>query len=199
MVCVAAGQSVVVDQLAATVNGEPITRSDIMWGLALNPQSQAPFDNTTQMATMLNQLIDQRLLLMESLRVGNLAPTELEVNTARAELIKEFPNEASFSSRLAQVGLTSEILTEILRQRLQILKFIDFRFRSFAVVTEAEIQQYYNEILKPKLLAQKILPPEQPSNRERQLIESILIEERISRDIEQFLENARRQADIVTK
>jgi hypothetical protein len=193
----ARAQSTVVDQLAATVNGEAITQSDIIWGLALDSNVAELKEDSQDMTEMLNQLIDQSLLFDEAEHLPNLEPTPDEVNSAIGDLIRRFPSEAGFYQRIGRVGLTAEMLQSIMRRRLQILKYIDFRFRSFAIITEDEIQRYYRETLQPQLRARGLTPPEQPADQERYMIESILVEDRIDRETERFLESARQQADIV--
>ncbi|MBK7994493.1 MAG: SurA N-terminal domain-containing protein [Blastocatellia bacterium] len=190
-------QPILVDQLVATVNNEAITQSDIVWALALNPEVANSSSLSENLSLMLEQIIDQRLLLSEANRLPNLEFDKAEISQAITQLVKKFPNEEMFYQRLEKVGLTAEVLQQIFRDRLLILKYIDFRFRAFALVSELEIQQYYDEKVKPKLSEGKFSPPEKSSDEERKLIEAILVEERVSRQIEQFLETARQQADIV--
>ena len=190
----ARAQSVTVDQLVATVNGEAITQSDILWGLALDPEAIIKDELQN---SMIEQFVDQRLLLDEAERLPNLEPTQEEVTKAIADLIKRFPSEPAFYQRIERVGLTAQMLQDVIRRRLQILKYIDFRFRSFAIITEDEILRYFREEYVPQLQARGIKPKEQPTDQERNMIESILIEDRIDHDIERFLENTREQADIV--
>jgi hypothetical protein len=193
----ARAQSTVVDQLAATVNGEGITQSDILWGIVLDPDVADVNSDPQNMNQMLNQLIDQSLLFNEAEQLPNLEPTSAEINNAIGNLIRRFPSEAAFYERISRAGITGGILKDVMHRRLQILKYIDFRFRSFAIITEEEIQQYYKETLVLQLRARGVTPAEQPADQERNMIESILIEDRIDREIERFLENSRRQADIV--
>jgi len=193
----ASAQPILVDQLVATVNNEAITQSDIVWALALNPEVANNSSLSENLSIMLEQIIDQRLLLSEANRLPNLEFDKAEISQAITQVVKKFPNEEMFYQRLEKVGLTAEVLQQIFRDRLLILKYIDFRFRAFALVSELEIQQYYDEKVKPKLSEGKFSPPEKPSDEERKLIEAILVEERVSRQIEQFLETARQQADIV--
>lgn len=192
-----AAQPILVDQLVATVNNEAITQSDIVWALALNAEVANNSSLSENLSIMLEQIIDQRLLLSEANRLPNLEFDKAEISQAITQVVKKFPSEEMFYQRLEKVGLTAEVLQQIFRDRLLILKYIDFRFRAFALISELEIQQYYNEKVKPKLSEGKFSPPEKPNDEERKLIEAILVEERVSRQIEQFLETARQQADIV--
>jgi hypothetical protein len=193
----AKAQSILVDELVATVNGDPITQSDVIWAIALNPQVKNEKDYLQNIPLMLEQIIDQRLLLAEAARLPNLDPSPIEISKAIGEVIKKFPSEQIFYQRVNKVGLTAEMLQQIFRDRLLILKYIDFRFRAFALISEAEIVDYYEQNLKPKIKDPTIVLPDKPSDQERKLIEAILIEERVNNQIEQFLESAHQQADIV--
>lgn len=189
-------QAVIVDELVATVNGDAITRSDLVWSLMLNPKINNENDLTANLPVILEQIIDQRLLLVEANRLPNLDPSQSEISKAIGEVIKKFPDEAIFYKRLEEVGLTKDTLQKIFRDRILILKYVDFRFRAFAIITENEIQTYYEERVRPKLLAQNLPVSDKPSDEERKYIEAILVEERVDNQIEQFLDLARQQADI---
>jgi hypothetical protein len=194
----AAAQVGLVDQLVATVNNEVITRSDIVWNLALLPELPAENFTATNLQQMLQQIIDQRLLLGESAQLPGLDPTPQEISQALGELVQKFGNETAFYSRINRYGLTATLLQDILRQRLRIIKFIDFRFRAFAIVSEDEIQRYYREVLIPKLREETADPlPDEPNDKLRRLIEANLVEDIVNNKIEEFLENTRRQADVI--
>src|SRR5689334_14839889 len=123
----------VVDKMVATVNAgvrtELITYSDLMWQLALQPDT--PLDNprSEQLNRALRLLIDQRLILQEAEKLPTIVPTPTEIADARAELARHFASEPVFRERLQRVGLTSEKLDEIIDQRLRMEKYLDFRFR----------------------------------------------------------------------
>jgi hypothetical protein len=122
----------VVDKMVATVNAgvktELITYSDLMWQLALQPNT--PLDNPTSpdLNSALRLLIDQRLILQEAEKLPTIVPTQAEITEARTELVRLFPSEPAFRERLQRVGLTSEKLDEILEQRLKMEKYLDFSF-----------------------------------------------------------------------
>ena len=152
----------VVDKMVATVNADGatecagvclITYSDLLWQLALQPDT--PLDNPTSadLNRALRLVIDQRLILQEAEKLPSIAPTAEEIKTARDELVKNFASQAEFQQRLQRVGLTAEKLDEILDQRLRIEKYLDFRFRNFVVITQQEIADYYTTVYVPRLRA----------------------------------------------
>ena len=65
---------------------------------------------------------------------------------ARDDLVKQFASPGELQERMARVGLTSDKLNEILEQRVRIDKYLDFRFRSFIVITQKDIADYYRDV-----------------------------------------------------
>jgi hypothetical protein len=191
----------VVDKMVATVNSgvrtELITYSDLVWQLALQPNT--PIDNPTSenLNHALRLLIDQRLILQEAEKLPTIAPTSKEISDARDELARNFSSIGEFQQRLQRVGLTSEKLDEIVEQRLRMEKYLDFRFRSFVVISPTEIADYYRDVYVPRLRARspgRVVPTLDESKNE---IEKTLIESKIESDTDAFLDTARERAEIV--
>src|SRR5687768_4265903 len=120
----------VVDRMVATVNAgvrtDLITYSDLVWQLALQPNTPLVSPNSQDLNRALRLVIDQRLILQEAEKLPTIAPTGDEVKNARDQLSKAFPSAAEFQQRLMLVGLTAEKLDEILQQRVRIEKYLDF-------------------------------------------------------------------------
>lgn len=190
----AAQQPVVFDETVIRVNGELILKSDILWNLALTPDATVPeFWQSDVQERMLRTLVDQRLLLQEAAKLPATQVTDDEITQEIEQLKTTFLNledPARLELRAEAVGLTMERLREIVRQRLRILKFVDFRFRSFVIVTEPEIVDYYENDFKPD-------NPGVLLDAVRDQIERLLIEEKINNSIDSFLEDSRARADIV--
>jgi hypothetical protein len=191
----------VVDKMVATVNAgvrtELITYSDLLWQLALQPET--PIDNpaSADLNKALKLLIDQRLILQEAEKLPAIAPTQKEVSDARDELARYFPTPAEFQERMRKVGLTSEKLDEILEQRLKMEKYLSFRFQNFVVISQAEITDYYNAVFIPRFRARfpgRIVPKLEEARAE---IETTLTEAKIESDTDAFLDTARERAEIV--
>lgn len=197
----------VVDKMVATVNAGGttecngvclITYSDLLWQLALQPDT--PLDNPTSadLNRALRLVIDQRLILQEAEKLPSIGPSNEEVRIARDELVKNFASPSDFQQRLLRVGLTAEKLDEILNQRLRIEKYLDFRFRNFVVITQQEIADYYTSVYVPRLRARspgQIVPTLEDARAE---IERTLQESKIETDTDAFLDTARERAEIVT-
>ncbi|MEP6635839.1 MAG: hypothetical protein ABJB97_03875 [Acidobacteriota bacterium] len=191
----------VVDKMVATVNAgvrtDLITYSDLLWQLALQPNTPLVSPNSTDLNHALRLVIDQRLILQEAEKLPTIAPTAEEVTKARDDLVKEFPSLAEFQQRLALVGLTSEKLDEIIDQRVRIEKYLDFRFRNFVLISQKEIEAYYKDVYVPRLRNRspgQIIPTLEEASSE---INRTLTEAKIESDTDAFLDTARERAEIV--
>lgn len=191
----------VVDKMVATVNAgvrtELITYSDLLWQLALQPNTLLDNPTSQDLNRALRLLIDQRLILQEAERIPTIVPTQKEVSDARDELARNFPSQIDFQQRLQRVGLTSEKLNEIVEQRLKMEKYLDFRFRNFVVISQKELADYYRDVYVPRFktrFPERILPTLEQSRAE---IEKTLMEAKIESDTDAFLDTARERAEIV--
>ena len=198
----AQGQTVT-DKMIATVNSggvrpSLITYSDLLWQLALQPDT--PIENPTieRLTRALNLVISQRLILQEAEKLPAIEPTAKEIDDRLKEFIKLFPTQEEFYQRLARAGLysDSEQLKEIVRQRLTIEKYLDFRFRSFTVVTQKEVEDYYRDVWVPRLRKEqpgRIVPELKDVYKD---VESELTENKIESDTDEFLDSTRDRAEI---
>src|SRR5215212_1352392 len=191
----------VVDKMVATVNAgvrtDLITYSDLMWQLALQPNTVLDNPTSEQLNRALRLLIDQRLILQEAEKLPTIVPTQKEIGDARDELARNFASPLEFQQRLQRVGMTSEKLDEIVEQRLKMEKYLDFRFRNFVVISQKEIADYYREVYVPRLQARfpgRIVPALEQVGGE---IEKTLLEAKIESDTDVFLDTARERAEIV--
>jgi SurA N-terminal domain. len=197
----------VVDQIIALVNEDIITRSDLLWSLAMDPQAPNPAEGVSSdlLRQKLDVLIDQRLIAQEARRVPTAEITVEDINQRRAALIRDFKSETIFRQRVEAVGLTSSRVDELIRERILIERFVDFRFRSFVFVTEQEIQRYYDEVLAAQIRARGQVAPslddkiKDDTGKEvtvRDFITEIIRREKINQEIDRFLNATRQRADI---
>jgi hypothetical protein len=196
----------VVDKMVSTVNAGVvpdcrniclITYSDLLWQLALQPDTPLANPTSKDLNHALSLLVDQRLILQEAEKLPSIEPTPEEIKNSRDELVKLFSSLTEFQQRLQRVGLTAEKLDEILEQRLKIEKYLDFRFRNFVVITQKEIADYYRDVYVPRLRTRapgQIIPTLEQASAE---IEKTLAEAKIESDTDAFLDSARERAEIV--
>ncbi|HEX8722272.1 MAG TPA: hypothetical protein VF736_16780 [Pyrinomonadaceae bacterium] len=193
----AAGGGEVVDRMVAVVNGsELITYSDLLWQLALQPGVPVDSPRREDLRRVLQLLIDQRLVLQEAEKLPHVHATEEEMKKAEADLVNRFPSREDFQHRMERVGLTAEQLRDIIHERIDMEKYLDFRFRSFTVVTPQEVESYYKDVYVPRLRRQspgRIVPELKAVY---DALQSELAERKIESDTDDFLEEARAAAQI---
>ena len=186
----------VTDRTLATVNGQLITESDVLWALALDPDLQPLNLSLENKKAMLERLIDLTMLDQEAEKLPRNEPSEEEISAyITNELVKRFVSEAAFRERLQKVGLDQATLREIARHRLEVLKYVDFRFRAFALIKPAEIERYYTEIALP--LMRNRGGHVRSLEEMRAEIEAILTNEKVNADLDRFFDETRQQARIV--
>jgi hypothetical protein len=190
---------VIVDQIVTLVNDEPITRTDLLWNVALDPGSPSPAGPVSSdiLRRMLDTLIDQRLIAQEAARLPGAEVSAEDIDKHRLVLIESFRGgEATFRQRVEAVGLTPERIDALIKERIEIERFVEFRFRSFVFVSETEIKRYYDETHVPELRKRGQVPPS--LEEVRNFIMDILRAEKINQELDRFITSARQRADIVT-
>jgi hypothetical protein len=193
-----------VDRSVATISDgvrtEIITHSDLMWQLALQPG--VPIENPSQddLNRALQLLINQRLFGLEAERVPQAAPTDKEIADEITDILGHFSSPAEFARRLSQVGFSSikdDNFERIIAQRVAIKKYLDFRFRSFVVITPTDEEKYYQDTFAPDF-RRRYPGVVVPSLEEKRAdIRATLTEERVEAQIQTFLDEAKRRDEIV--
>lgn len=194
----------VVDKTVATVSDgvrtELITYSDLLWQLALRPRVPLSPPTSEDLTIALQLIINQRLFALEAERLPQADPTQDEIDAKIKDILAIFPSTAEFEQRLRTVGFESvkdENFQELMEQRVAIEKYIDFRFRSFAVITQEDEAKYYREKFVPQFRRRfpgRLMPT---LDEKRAEINTILREEKVADDIAKFLDDAKRRAEIV--
>jgi hypothetical protein len=199
----AASAQTVSDKMVATVtNGsratpDLITYSDLVWQLTLEPGTPVPdHPSSAELNHALRLLEDQLLILQEARKLPSadtaegIAARDKEVNVRRDELAQAFGGQQPLQERMARVGLTTGQLDQILRDRVMVDQYLDFRFRAFTVVTPREIQERYDQTYGRLKNSGRIVPTLEEV---RSRIEQELANQKIEADIDKFVDDLRDQ------
>jgi len=193
----------IVDKTVAVVRDssryELITYSDLLWQLALQPGTPIDPPRSEDLNQALQILIDQRLFALEARRLPRIEPSEAEINQKITDTVSYFSSPSVFESRLKTVGFDSikdPAFQEIIKQRVAIDKYVDFRFGSFIVVTSDEETSYFRNIFVPNFRRNnpgQLMPT---LDEMRKNINEILTNQKTAAGIERFLDEAKRRTEI---
>jgi hypothetical protein len=203
VLCPDAHAQVIADKAVATVtNGsratpDLITYSDLVWQLALEPATPfAEKPSSENLNRALRLLEDQVLLVQEARKLPSADTPEgrkdrdEEVKKRRDELAQLMGSAARLQERMTQVGLTSEQLDSILRDRVMVDRYFDFRFRAFVVIPDKELTDRYNETYGRDRNSGRIVPT---FDEVRSRIYEELRNAKIAAEIDTFVDNLREQ------
>jgi hypothetical protein len=178
---------------------ELITYSDLLWQLALQPNTPIDPPRREDLQQALQTLINQRLFALEAQRLPRQSPTDKEVADKIQETMSNFPSIAAFEQRLRQVGFESikdDNFQRLMLQRLDIEKYVTFRFESFVVVTPDEEKKYYRDTYVPAFHTRSpgLLVPTFESKQAE--IHDTLTQQKVAASIERFVDEAKQRVEI---
>lgn len=195
-------QGVELDRVVAVVNGELILESDVDEDRRL-----AVFQPFRQAAVFsrqstIDRLIDRMLILQQS-KLENEDPIpDKDVEAQFATLRKDIPackeyhceTDAGWLKFVTDNGFTMSELTAIWRQRMQVLQFIELRFRMGIHIPDSEIKGYYDKTLLPEYARQHATAPKLETISKR--IEEILLQQQVSNLLSDWLKTLRAQGTV---
>ena len=198
------GQGEEVDRVVAIVNGQLILDSDVdreRRFAALLPYREAngPYDRDEAVERLINRdLILQQVQLQPGGEVTQQAAAkDLDALRASIPACAEYHCETQegWDKFLASEGFTEESLTTLWRQRMDVLAFIEQRFRMGIRILPAEIEEYYTKTMLPEYAAQHVTPP--PMRTISRRIQEVLLQQRVSKLLDDWLASLRAQGNVV--
>jgi peptidyl-prolyl cis-trans isomerase SurA len=143
----AMAQAVIVDRIAIIAGKKIVKDSDIANDLRLTAflNHEALTFSPAARKKAADRLLEQGFI-RDELEAGDYPrATVAEAQETLNNLIKSgYRTEAAYKSALAAYGISDEDLKARLLWQLTVLRFIDARFRSSALVTDDQIRQYYD-------------------------------------------------------
>jgi hypothetical protein len=196
--------AVELDRVVAVVNNQAILASDVddEIRLAVLDPGQVGLGVLTPKLAM-EQLIGRALIQQQIRQEDEQAaePSQAEVDARLTEIRKELPacvrvncaSDEGWKAFLAAHGLLPERVETYLRFRLQILRFIEQRFRQGIRIAPEEIETYYRKELLPQYADAATIPP---LDKVAPRIEEILLERQVNVLFDDWLRNLRKQGDV---
>jgi len=183
----AASQGEIIDRIAAIVNDEVITTSEIDQHIIIRLIPRAAGENDDQYGErILSEMIAYRLRYSDVERFGavEVSPEDLEVRIA--EIRDRFSDPQAFDSALAEAEMSPDALEEILLKRIQVEQYIDERFSPLIFISLEEIEEHYLKVWLPARVSDGLPDPGLASVREE--IRAILRAERLAGEVGRWTE-----------
>jgi hypothetical protein len=189
-----------VDGIVATVNRQPILRSDWDEGArfeAFMQQKSLDEVTDTDQVLALQHLIDRQLLKAQMGNAAYMQPSDEklreDIDKVRSQ-VKNGTDDAAWHKLLASYGLTEAALKEHMRVEFQVMNFIEVRLRPNVHIPDEDVDAYYHNQLLPDLQknggAAVALTEVAPRIRE------LLTQQRMDEMLDVWLHNLRQQAEI---
>ena len=190
----------VIDGIVATVNRQPLLRSD--WDEAVcfeafMQQKRLSAVTESDRVLALQRLIDRQLLKAQMGNANYMQPSDDELRQDIAKLRSQVPNgndDESWRKLLAIYGLSEEVVKRHLRAEFQVMNFVEVRLRPNIHVQGDEVEAYYQNQLLPDLQKSggKVVALDEVEPRIREL----LTQQRMDELLDAWLHNLRQQAEI---
>jgi hypothetical protein len=175
-----------IDGVAARIEDDIITESEVR---ELAEFQKLVDGESKPRQELLRELIDQWMIRNEATATKYGQPSAEDVDRAYSEFVKQFPSPQEFQKRCAAAGLTDAAVRRIVAQQLYLSRFIDYRFRPSAQVTDDQIEAYYKDEFAPQLKARN--QPVPPLDDVDDTIREVLIQRAINERATKWLDDSR--------
>lgn len=185
----------VVDRIAAIVNDEVITLTDvkIIESFGLTDESEGAQNGDIYRST-LDSLINRKLVVQ--LAGEGVTVDEEEIESYLSEIIQSIdPNRAE--RELIRFGLDWDDLKIYLQEKLLYQKILSNRFDLSVVVSIEEIEKFYEQVYVPAQRKKELEP--QPMIEVLDQIERSIKRDKVKGQVEEWVRNLRREANIQIK
>lgn len=135
--------AVTVDRIAAVIDGQVLTVSEITQMVELRFFPRLGDSDDDYRREVLDALIAQALRYRDVERFG---AQDIPADTIEARVVeiqRRFPSEAEFTAALTRAELTADELRALVKRQLQVEAYIQERFAPLVFVTNEEIDEYY--------------------------------------------------------
>lgn len=199
------GQFVTLDHVVAVISGDVLLESDVeeeMRFAVLEPFQPHAGNDTRQDA--LHRLISRSLIVqqMRQQRQFNVKISDADVKKSLKELRSHLPDcarykcetAAGWNSFLKANDLTQQEVDDHWRQRLEILHFIDLRFRTGIRISHESIAEYYKKSVIPAFTKQHQAAP--PLKEVSSRIQEVLLQQQVNGLLQDWLKSLRAEGNV---
>jgi parvulin-like peptidyl-prolyl isomerase len=190
------------DSVVAIVNGDLILESDL--DAEQRMMAVQPFHDQTGVTReqLIDRLIDRDLILQQMRLQPEPPITDEQVDAELALLRKGIPGcatyhcetDAGWEKFAADQGFALDEVRERWRRRMEVLRFIEERFRMGIRIAQPEIDDYYIKTLTPNYQKQNTPPPAEASVADK--IQEILLQQQVNNLLDEWLKALRAQGSV---
>jgi hypothetical protein len=148
--------AVIIDKIAAIVNDDVITQSEIYAVSNLN----LDISGLPKRDSVLQRRIDYHLVLQQLLKQPPVNVPESDVQAVLEGFSRRHGGPEEILIFLNSIGMNFSDFEQEVRNQLSIQAFIRLRFRPFVNIRLEEAQKYYEQVYKPRLEKQGKPVPE---------------------------------------
>lgn len=196
------GEPIMLDRVVAIVNNDLVLQSDVDAEerfAAFHPTGEP---QPVSRDKLVDRLIDRALIFQQMALQPSPPVMDAEVTAELSTLRKLIPKcaayhcdtEAGWKKFVEDQGFTLEELTERWRQRIEVLRFIEERFRMGIRILPADVDQYYTKTIVPAYQREKAPTPAETTIADR--IQEILLQQRVDTLLDDWLAALRAQGSV---
>ena len=197
-----AGEPVMLDRVVAIVNNDLVLQSDVDAEERFSAFQPLREPTPVSRDKLIDRLIDRALIFQQIALQPSPPVTDAEVTAELSTLRKTIPKcaanhcdtEAGWKKFVEDQGFTLEELTERWRQRIEVLRFIEERFRMGIRILPTDIDGYYTKTLVPAYEKEKAPAPAEGTISDK--IEEILLQQRVDTLLDDWLAALRAQGSV---
>jgi peptidyl-prolyl cis-trans isomerase SurA len=193
---------VVLDRLVAVVNGDVILESDIDEERRFEEIQPYRAATDSTRAMIIERLVDRALILQQAALQPEDAVPDKDLDAQLATLRKDIPackqyqceTDEGWKKFLSDHGFTEQEFRAQWLRRMQLLKFIEVRFRNGIRIKDDEIEAYYQKTMLPEYARRNAPPP--PLETIKRRIEEVLLQQQVSALLQDWLKSLRAQGSV---
>ncbi len=175
-----------IDGVAARIEDDIITESELRelaaFQMLVDGKSKPRLD-------LIRELADQWIIASEAKAARYAPPPPQDVDLAVANFEKQFHSPEEYRDRCAQAGISAAAVRRLIAEELYLNRFMDYRFRAAAQVSDEAVEAYYRDEFAPQLKAQN--QPVPPLDDVDDNIREVLIQRTISERAQKWLDETR--------
>jgi len=185
------------DRIAVTIGKQVIAESQVMEEIRVTAfiEGEKPDFSGPSKRKTAERLVERALIERELALTRYALPEVTDIGTLLVQVKARFPSEEAFKDALIEAGVAADKVERHLQLQVQLLRFLDYRFRPGVRITEEEIAELYEKTSAEWKAKRKDPPPTLEASRAD--LVALLTRERADRALDRWLGEARTREQIV--